>query len=478
MKRPLLSLLGAAAAGSLAASTPNVVLILLDDLGWKDFGCYGSTYYQTPAIDQLAREGVRFTDAYAACAVCTPTRAALLTGRYPARLLMTNWTPDGRWSPTSALREGRFLRDLPLEEITIAEALREVGYRTASIGKWHLGGPPFSMPEHHGFDLNVGGHPHGAPGSYFYPYQGDWAIPSTNLRATWNVLPDGEPGEYLTDRLTDEAVKFIRDNRDQPFFLYLPHYAPHTPLEAKPELIAKYEAIPESQRQGLPVYAAMIESIDQSVARVVATLRELKLEDNTIIIVTADNGGFWRATNHAPLRGHKGTYWEGGVRVPLIIKWPGHAEPGRVVTDPVISMDLYPTVLAAARQPMRPNQHLDGLNLAPLLKGSATLARESLFWHFPHYNNHPQTAPAGAIRRGDWKLIETFDPPGLELYNLADDIGESRNLAQERPEVTRALLEELVRWRREVRADLMQPNPDHDPNARDRRRDRRERRRS
>jgi len=450
-------------AGAYSSTPPNVVLILADDLGWMDVGANGSTFYQTPAIDQLARQGVRFTDAYAACAVCTPTRAALLTGRYPARILMTNWTPDGRWNPHSPMREGRFLRDLPLEEITIAEALREAGYRNASIGKWHLGGPPFSMPEHHGFDINLGGSAHGAPGSYFYPYQGNWNIPTTELASRWRVFEDGAEGEYLTDRLTDEAVKFIHDHQDRPFFLYLPHYAPHTPIEAKPEMVAKYEAIPRRQRQGDPTYAAMVESLDESVGRIMDTLRELNLDQNTVVIFYSDNGGHGRFTNHVPLRGHKGTYWEGGIRVPLIIRWPGVAEAGRVVSEPVTSMDLYPTMLRMAGQPLRPSQHLDGLDLTPLIDGSGTLNRESLFWHFPHYNNHRETAPSGVIRRGDWKLIETFDPAGFELYNLAEDIGESHNLFAEKPQIARSLLLEMQAWRQEVRAEMMQPNPDYDP---------------
>jgi arylsulfatase A len=443
----------------------NIVLFLIDDLGWMDLGCQGSTYYRTPHIDRLAAEGVRFTDAYASSAVCTPTRAAILTGKYPARLLMTNWTPDGRWNLKARLREARFLRALPLEEITIAEALREAGYHTASIGKWHLGGPPFSLPEHHGFDINIAGNAHGAPGDHFYPYQGDWSIPTTGLRARWNVLPDGQPGEYLTDRLTDEAVKVIREHQDRPFFLYFSHYAVHTPLQAKPEMVAKYEQVPEAQRQGDPVYAAMVESVDESVGRVLGTLKELGLEQNTVVIFASDNGGLWRATDHAPLRGHKGTYWEGGIRVPMIIKWPGFSAPGRVVSEPVISSDLYPTILTAAGQPMRPHQHLDGLNLTRLLRDADSLPRQSLFWHFPHYNNHPETVPQGAIRKGPWKLIETYAPAGLQLYNLDDDLGETTDLAAEKPELADQLLRELDAWRQEVGADVMQPNPDYDPAA-------------
>lgn len=465
----LLAFLPAFATAQAPSQPPNIVLFLIDDLGWMDLGCQGSRYYQTPNIDQLATQGVRFTDAYAACGVCTPTRAAILTGKYPARLLMTNWTPDGRWDPRSRLREARFLRDLPLEEVTIAETLREVGYRTASIGKWHLGGPPFSLPEHHGFDINIGGHAHGAPGDYFYPYQGDWPIPSTSLRATWNVLPDGQPDEYLTDRLTDEAVKFIRDSHDQPFFLYFPHYAVHTPLQAKPEVVAKYQQVPASKRQGDPVYAAMVESVDDSVGRVLATLQELQLAENTVVIFASDNGGFWKATDHTPLRGHKGTYWEGGIRVPLIINWPGRSVAGKVVSLPVTSTDLYPTILSVTGQPPRPHQHLDGLDMTPLLteSDSAKVAdswpRQSLFWHFPHYNNHPETAPQGAIRKGPWKLIQTYDPESLQLYNLDDDLGETTNLAGERPELAKQLLADLDTWRKSVGADSMQPNPGYDP---------------
>jgi arylsulfatase A len=461
----LTALAGAALSLTALAEQPrNVVLFLLDDLGWKDLGVYGSSYYKTTAIDRLAGEGARFTHAYAACAVCTPTRAAILTGKYPARLLMTNWTPDGRWDSTAPMREGRFLRDLPLEEVTLAEALRESGYRTASVGKWHLGGPPFSMPEHHGFDLNAGGTAHGAPGSYFFPYQGDWRIPTTPLSSRWTVFADGEPGEYLTDRLTDEAIRFIREAKDQPFFLYFPHYAPHTPIEAKPEMAEKYRQVPKSERQGDPMYAAMIESIDESVARVLATLSELGLEENTVVVITSDNGGHWKWTSAAPLRGHKGTYWEGGIRVPLIIKWPGVTEPGSVYSEPVISTDLYPTLLSAAGLPPRPNQHLDGLDLSSVLKGGS-LERQALFWHFPHYNNHPQTFPAGVVRRGDWKLIESYDPAGLELYNLEMDLSEARNLVDEQPEMARSLLTELQGWRDAVDADLMKPNPDHDPHG-------------
>ncbi|MCW0220640.1 MAG: sulfatase, partial [Prosthecobacter sp.] len=306
------------------------MLFLIDDLGWKDLGCQGSTYYHTPNIDRLAEEGVRFTDAYAACAVCSPARAAILTGKYPARLMLTDWLPSGRWNPKAKLREGRFLRGLPVEEFTLAEALREAGYRTASIGKWHLGSEPFSLPEHHGFDINQGGNAHGAPGSYFFPYDGDWLIPATGLKAHWTIFPAGKPGEYLTDRLTDEAVKFIQESKEKPFFLYFPHYGVHAPLQGKPDQVAHNENVPKDQQQGDPKYAAMVESIDDSVGRVLDVLQESGLTDKTMIIFTSDNGGYAGATQNAPLRGNKGAYYEGGIRVPLIIKWLGVTKAGQI----------------------------------------------------------------------------------------------------------------------------------------------------
>ncbi|MBL6765248.1 MAG: sulfatase [Verrucomicrobiae bacterium] len=475
---PLVAILWLATLPAEAAeSRHNIVLFLIDDLGWRDLGCQGSVYYQTPHIDRLASEGVRFTDAYAACAVCSPTRAAVLTGKYPARLSLTNWLPDGRWNPQAKLREGRFLRGLPVEEFTLAEALRATGYRTASIGKWHLGSEPFSLPEHHGFDVNVAGNAHGAPGSYFFPYQGNWLIPTTELRAKWNVLPDGKEGEYLTDRLTDEAVKFIRGtqaaknqepgtkNSAQPFFLYFPHYGVHTPLQAKPEVAAKYDRIPETERQGKPEYAAMVESIDDSVGRVLATLRELELEDNTVIIFTSDNGGFYNATSNAPLRANKGAYYEGGIRVPLIIKWPGVTKTGLVVNDPVTSTDLYPTCLAVAGLSALPNQHVDGVNLRPVLTAAGSLPDRALFWHFPHYNDHPSSVPSSVIRKGPWKLIETFDPRGIELYNLANDLSETSNLIATESVKVEELRRELDAWRQAVGAEMMQPNPDWDPSV-------------
>ena len=445
------------------AAPPNILVILIDDLGWKDLSCYGSTFYRTPNIDRLAEQGVRFTDGYAACAVCSPTRAAILTGKYPARLMLTEWLPSGRWDPQAKLRSGRFLRQLPLEDVTLAEALREGGYRTGIIGKWHLGGEPFSTPAHHGFDVTIAANDHGNPGDYFFPYNGKWSIPTTNLKATWRVIEGGEKGEYLTDRLTDEADGFIRENQKNPFFLYLSHYAVHTPLQAKKEMVAPYESVPESERQGKPVYAAMIESVDQGVGKLMATLDELGLAKNTLVIFTSDNGGFAGATDHKPLRGNKGAYYEGGIRVPVIVRWPGVAKPGSACNVPVTSTDFYPTCLAAAGLPAHPAQHRDGLDLRPLLEGGDSLDREGLFWHYPHYNSHPSSVPSSVIRKGDWKLIQTFDPEGFELYNLRDDLGETTNVINTETAKADELKRDLEAWRHEVDAEMMEPNPDYQP---------------
>lgn len=454
---------GFAARPASETGLPNIILFLIDDLGWKDLGCQGSRYYHTPNIDRLASEGVRFTDAYSASAVCSPTRAAILTGKYPARLLLTDWLPSGRWNPAARLREGRLVRGLPVEELTLAEALREAGYSTASIGKWHLGGEPFSMPEHHGFDVNVGGNAHGAPGSYFYPYDGNWLIPTTGLRARWTLFAEGRPGEYLTDRLTNEAVRYIGEHKDRPFFLYFPHYGVHSPIQGKPGLVSRYEAVPEDQRQGKPEYAAMVESVDQSVGRVMEALERCEIAGHTLIIFTSDNGGLASATKHAPLRGNKGAYYEGGIRVPLIIKWPGKAAPGQVCPVPVTSSDLYPTCLAAAGLPLRPNQHLDGVNLVPVMTGGKAPGRESLFWHYPHYNSHPSSVPSSVIRKGPWKLIQTYDPPGLELYNLENDLGETADLSGQQARKLAQLKEELAAWKLHVDAEEMRPNPGFKP---------------
>ena len=440
----------------------NVVFFLVDDLGWRDLGCYGSDYYKTPHIDRLAGEGVRFTDAYAACTVCSPTRAAIMTGKYPARLLLTQWLPSGRWSRTGhKMKEARYISNLPLEEVTIAEALREHGYRTAFMGKWHLGTETYYYPEHQGFDVNIAGRDYGAPGSYFFPFTGKWKIPSTGQTLHKKQPLAGKKGDYLADRLAEEAESFIRKNADKPFFLMLSHYAVHTPLQGKPEKVAKYEAVAKAKRQGKPAYAAMVESVDDSVGRVTGVLRELGLDKNTLVIFTSDNGGFAGATSNAPLRANKGSNYEGGLRVPAIVKWPAGGEAGATSGVPITSTDFYPTILAATGQPLRPHQHMDGADLTPVLSGESELKRDALFWHYPHYNRHPQNFPAGVIRAGDWKLMQAFESGEVSLFNLAEDIGETTNLAKKHPGRARRMLGWLNEWQQKVGADPMRPNPEY-----------------
>ena len=445
-----------------AADRSNVVMFLVDDLGWSDLSCQGSDYYKTPNIDALAKSGVRFTNAYAACAVCSPTRAAILTGKYPARLLLTQWLPAGRWdSEKHKMQEGRFLRSLPLEEITLAEALRDSGYATWHIGKWHLGGAPFSLPQHHGFDVNIAGDDHGAPGSYFFPFKGKWTLPTTGISVPKQAYPGGEKGDFLTDCLTDEAIGLIKTrNKSKPFFLYFPYYAVHTPIQGKSDLMKHYESVPKEDQQGKPGYAAMIESVDQSVGRVMAALREQGLEENTLIVFTSDNGGFAGATDNAPLRANKGSHYEGGIRVPLIFAGAGVGLDAPNGLDlPVHSCDLYPTILAFTQTPLR---ECDGRNLAPLLTGWGDVPYPEdhpLFWHYPHYNRHPSSSPVSVIRRGPWKLIEFLESGETELYHLEKDIGESENLAHTKPELAAQLMQQLQDWKQSVRADPMTPNP-------------------
>ena len=458
----IVALVGCAQPAKADQTKTNVVFILIDDLGWRDLGCYGSAYYKTPNIDRLAKEGVQFTDAYAACTVCSPTRAAIMTGKYPARLLLTQWLPSGRWSRTGhKMKEGRYISNLPLEEVTIAEALREHGYKTAFMGKWHLGTETYYYPEHQGFDVNIAGRDYGAPGSYFFPFTGKWRIPSTGKTLHKKNPLSGKNGDYLTDRLAEEAEKFIRSNADKPFFLMLSHYAVHTPLQGKPEKASKYEVVSKTERQGKPAYAAMVESVDDSVGKVIGVLRELGVDGNTLVIFTSDNGGFAGATSNAPLRANKGSNYEGGLRVPAIIKWPESRKGGRISSVPITSTDFYPTILTAIGQPLRPHQHLDGVDLTPVLKGDGKLNRDALFWHYPHYNKHPQNFPAGVIRSGDWKLIQAFETGELSLFNLKKDNGETTNLADKQPNRAKRLLARLKIWQQEVGADPMRANPEY-----------------
>ncbi len=452
-----LSLLLLAVLAPSAAAKPNVVLIVLDDYGWRDSGCYGSTYHRTPHIDRLAKEGLRFTDAYAACPVCSPTRAALLTGKYPQRVGLTDWLPGRPDSPDKPLRRPPLRMELPLEEVTLAEALKAAGYATGHIGKWHLGGAGFG-PRQQGFDVNVAGDQTGTPRSYFAPFR--------NKQGVMPGLEDAPDGEYLTDRLAAEAVKFVRANRDRPFFLYLPHYAVHTPLRAKKELEAKYRP-GRPGAQGNPAYAAMVESADAAVGAVLQALDDLKLADRTLVVFTSDNGGLATlegpgmgrpATVNTPLREGKGWLYEGGVRVPLIVRGPG-VKPGTTaaVAD---SIDLFPTVLDLCG--VKSDARVDGVSLRPVLAGES-LDREAVYWHYPHYANQG-SRPGGAVRSGDWKLVESYEDGRRELFDLKTDLSESRNVAPDHPEVVRRLAAKLDAWRKEVGAKMPTPNPDYRPN--------------
>ncbi|MHC4736738.1 MAG: sulfatase, partial [Planctomycetota bacterium] len=400
---------------------PNFVFFLIDDMGFKDIGCNGSTFYETPNIDKLAKDGMRFTDAYAACPVCSPTRASIMTGKYPVRLNLTDYLVGRR---RGKLIPPEYIHQMPLEEVTIAESLKEAGYATCFIGKWHLGDKPY-WPEHQGFDINIGGTRSGMPRNYFWP--------------KWRGNPpiQGRAGEYLTDRLTDEALKFLEGKKDKPFLLYLSHYAVHIPLQAKKDMIEKYKAkaakrlakeprfLPEGrskvrQVQDHPVYAGMVESVDESVGRVMKKLEDLGVADNTVVIFMSDNGGLSTAeglpTSNLPLRAGKGWLYEGGIREPMIIKWPGVVKPNSVCSEPVTSTDFYPTMLEMADLPLKPKQHVDGVSLVPLLKGKEKLERNAIFWHYPHYGNQGGS-PGGAVRAGDYKLIEFYEDNRAELYN-------------------------------------------------------------
>ncbi len=446
---------------TLASAKPNIVFILADDLGAADLGCTGSTFYKTPHIDALAKAGLRFTHAYSACPVCSPTRAAILTGLYPARIGVTDWLPGAPDRPARKLNRPPLLMQLPLDAITLAERLKTVGYATAHIGKWHLGGDGFG-PLQQGFDINIGGNEIGTTLSYFAPYE-------RMIKGERRVMPGLEQtqaGEYLTDRLTLEVEKFIRANADKPFFLYLPHYAVHTPMRAKDELIRKYPNKPTFGKQSNPVYAAMVESLDDSVGRILKVLDELKLTENTIVVFTSDNGGLATLegmpqppTFNGPYREGKGYLYEGGIRVPLIMRGPGIKGQGRVDTTPVCSIDFVPTLCELCGVPV--TDKLDGESLRTVLAGTGALTPRALYWHYPHYANQG-SKPGGAIRDGNYKLIEFFENGRTELFDLK--AGEGKNLIEEKPEIARRLADQLARWRRDVGAKMMTPNSDYTPN--------------
>ncbi len=444
---------GAIVRAADAPRPPNIIVFLIDDLGWTDLGCCGSDLYETPHIDNLARHGVRFTHGYSACTVCSPTRAAMMTGKYPARLHITDWI-HGHKRPNAKLAIPQWTEYLPRSEFTIASALKEAGYATAHVGKWHLGDEKEGWPDKHGFDVNIAGYQAGSPPRYFSPYK----IPT---------LKDGPDGEYLTDRLAAEAVRFIEINKDKPFFVYFPHYGVHTPLQAKKELIEKYKKKAKpGMRHTNATYAAMIESVDDAVGRVTAKLAELKLTERTLIVFTSDNGGLLKpSTTNVPLREGKGSSYEGGTRVPLVVSWPGVVPPGTLCEQPVMTIDFYPTLLQAAGAKSKPehNAHVDGVSIVALLKDpKAKLKRDTLYWHYPHY--HPGGAtPYGAIRVGDWKLIEFYEDMRVELYNIREDVGENNDRARDLPQKTEGLRHGLHAWRKAVGAQMPTPNPNYKP---------------
>jgi len=463
---------GKALASTRRGAVPNFVFILVDDLGWRDLGCYGSTFYETPNVDRLAAGGMKFTDAYAACPVCSPTRASIMTGKYPARVGITDWIPGfktGNKDP-EVLNTPEDLHYLPYEETTLAEAFKEAGYDTFFAGKWHLGEKPYH-PDRHGFDINLGGNHMGQPkGGYFAPYDNP-------------ELMDGPDGEYLTDRLGDESVRFLGSREGDPFLLYLSFYTVHTPIQPRKDHEEKYKkklagrpdltgtqfyVEGESKvrlTQDNPAYAAMVQSMDENVGKVLDALDDLGIADDTVVIFMSDNGGLSTVpragpTSNLPLRAGKGWLYEGGIREPMIVRWPGVTEPGGTCGVPVTSTDFYPTMLEMAGLPLRPDQHADGVSLAPLLRGEASIDREAVFWHFPHYHGS-RSKPGGAVRAGDFKLIEFFEGNRLELYNLKEDIGETKNLVDALPEKVRELKALLDTWRVDVGANLPVPNPDY-----------------
>lgn len=482
-------LLSAALAGAAVArdSTPNIVLFLIDDLGWADLGLTGSAYYETPNVDALAEQGAFFSNAYAANPVCSPTRASILTGKYPSRIGLTNHSGSaGPKGPKYMLTPPPVVGNMPPGDVTLGEALREAGYTAAHIGKWHLQAHHQTdrthFPQANGFDINIAGHRMGQPGSYYFPYKSE-QHPSTNVPD----MDDGDDGDYLTDALTDKAIAFIDENRARPFFLNMWYYTVHTPINPRKDKLEKYrkkardmgleptmrEAVPDHQslshaHQDNPSYACMVESMDENIGRILDTLTRLDLEDDTLVVLLSDNGGLstgvgpMAPTSCFPLRAGKAWVYEGGIRVPLIVRLPGRVKAGLKLDEPVVSTDLYPTILELASLPLRPKQHVDGVSLAPLATGrEKSLGREAIYFHYPHYHHINTMGPAGAVRMGDYKLVEVYETGKVELYNLRDDIGEQKDLSLALPELTARLKKKLLDWRQASGAQMPALNADY-----------------
>lgn len=457
-----------------AKVNPNVLLIVADDLGYGDLHCYGNKFVDTPRLDKLAENGIRFTNAYASCTVCSPTRASLLTGKNPVALNLTDFIPGRQANgpqPHHKLISPDFNKHLPLDEITIAEQLKKLGYTTASIGKWHLGGKGY-LPQEHGFDVNIAGNAVGMPPSFYYPYTSGekWRTHKiTPLELTDDSL-------YLTDRLTNEAIQFIEANRENPFFLYLPYYTVHTPLEGPKDLAAKYSERLKKIKDTVfrhPHYLAMVESLDENVGRILDSLEKMNIDKNTLVIFVSDNGGWakvnkedggdqqytgWevQAASNRPLRGGKGSLYEGGLRVPAIISWPGTIERGRVSDELIISTDIFPTIMESVG--METGYSIEGVSLLSFLTENKPIKRGELYWHYPHYH---LTTPGSVIRDGNFKLIKYYEDNRLELYDLEDDIGEKNNLSQFMPNKTTEMHRKLNEWLVKEGAKLPVPNPDY-----------------
>lgn len=446
------------------SAPPNIVFILVDDLGWTDLACYGSTFYETPNLDSFAKKGIRFTNAYAAASICSPTRAAIMTGRHPVRVDITDWIA-GLDPKNKPLLGPQDRNELALEEKTMAEYFKENGYQTFFAGKWHLGSEGF-YPEDQGFQINKGGHHKGSPpGGYYAPYKNP-------------KLSDGPTGEYLPDRLTDESISFLEENQDSAFLLFLSFYTVHTPIQANKKHLAKFEAkaqllkidsstliIPEGEGETLTQqvradYASMVYAMDENVGRLLKKLEELQLDDNTIVVFTSDNGGLSTLqprpqlppTAVRPLRAGKGWLYEGGIRVPLIIKAPGLKE-GSVSHTPVVSQDLFPTMLSLCGIQADTAIPLDGKNMESLLKGTVAAVRDTIYWHYPHYHGS-RWKPGAAIRAGDWKLLEFYEEDKTELYNLKEDIGETTDLSEQHPAKLQELQQSLHRWQNKMGAKM------------------------
>lgn len=444
----LMPALGARATKSDIITRPNFLFILADDLGWSQVGCYGSDYYETRNIDRLARQGMRFTDAYAACPVCSPTRASIMTGKYPARLHLTDFIAGGSF-PYEKYKQPKWQKYLPLEEITIAEVLKTAGYATASFGKWHLSidkKPPRSLPynpDRQGFD------------EYIVTYK-----PSSRT--------DPESDAHNVEAITQKSLQFMERHKDEPFFLYVTHNTIHAPVMGKKKLVQKYKNKSGSDLpQNSPALGAMIEELDNSTGRLLKKLDELKIADKTIVIFFGDNGGLERDAKQTPLRSGKANLYEGGIREPLIVRWPGVVKPGSTCSEPVTSVDFLPTFLEIAGVKDQAKKSIDGISLLPLLAQKGGLNRPAIYWHYPHYHSS-SIGPCGAVRAGDYKLIEWYDEsicgPGneFELYNLKNDIGEQNNLAKRMPERVEQLKNMLYHWRSKVNAQILTSNPNYD----------------